>query len=232
MASRRDMEHGPSLGEREPLLGLQQSEGDVTAPLRDDSAPEPQSEASKRREYGWRGFWIVVAILLVAVFVKGWVESDDVDVSFIAKTICPQDRSNASSQFDLKGALKRALGGGLSGAAAMVLQVLLLMPIRTIMNYQYRHGTSLTTAMKTLYQDGGYGRYYAGMGAALFQGTILRLSRLNHSGLIVVQVRSPALVTRQPTLVFWLCCSRTAIWLAYHRPSKLSLLLYAQLHSG
>lgn len=30
-------------------------------------------------------------------------------------------------QFDLKGALKRALGGGLSGAAAMVLQVLLLM---------------------------------------------------------------------------------------------------------
>lgn len=64
----------------------------------------------------------------------------------------------------------RALGGGLSGAAAMVLQVLLLMPIRTIMNYQYRHGTSLTVATKTLYQDGGYGRYYAGMGAALFQG--------------------------------------------------------------
>lgn len=30
-------------------------------------------------------------------------------------------------QFDLEGALKRALGGGLSGAAAMVLQVLLLM---------------------------------------------------------------------------------------------------------
>jgi hypothetical protein len=38
------------------------------------------------------------------------------------------------------------------------------------MNYQYRHGTSLTTATKTLYQDGGYGRYYAGMSAALFQG--------------------------------------------------------------
>ncbi|KAF8752842.1 CAAX prenyl protease N-terminal, five membrane helices [Rhizoctonia solani] len=46
--------------------------------------------------------------------------------------------------FDLKGALKRALGGGLSGAAAMVLQVLTLMPLRTIMNYQYRHGTSFT----------------------------------------------------------------------------------------
>lgn len=31
------------------------------------------------------------------------------------------------AQFDLGAALKRALGGGLSGAAAMVLQVLLLM---------------------------------------------------------------------------------------------------------
>lgn len=30
-------------------------------------------------------------------------------------------------QFDFKNALKKALGGGLSGAAAMVLQVLLLM---------------------------------------------------------------------------------------------------------
>jgi hypothetical protein len=66
--------------------------------------------------------------------------------------------------------LKRALGGGLSGAAAMVLQVLLLMPIRTIMNYQYRHGTSLSVATKTLYEDGGLGRYYQGIGAALFQG--------------------------------------------------------------
>lgn len=35
--------------------------------------------------------------------------------------------ANLDMQFDLKAALKRALGGGLSGAAAMVLQVLLLM---------------------------------------------------------------------------------------------------------
>lgn len=55
----------------------------------------------------------------------------------------------------------------------MVLQVLLLMPIRTIMNYQYRHGKSLSVATKTLYQDGGLGRYYQGLTAALFQGTSL-----------------------------------------------------------
>lgn len=38
------------------------------------------------------------------------------------------------------------------------------------MNYQYRFGTSFTEATKTLYEVGGYGRYYDGLGAALFQG--------------------------------------------------------------
>lgn len=70
----------------------------------------------------------------------------------------------------------------------MVLQVLLLMvhlvivhvieyegtdanqPLRTIMNYQYRFGTSFTTATRTLYHAGGLGRYYQGLTAALVQG--------------------------------------------------------------
>lgn len=43
-------------------------------------------------------------------------------------------------------------------------------PLRTIMNYQYRYGTSFTVATKTLYEAGGMGRYYSGMGAALIQG--------------------------------------------------------------
>ncbi|KAJ1552189.1 hypothetical protein HK405_012308, partial [Cladochytrium tenue] len=46
--------------------------------------------------------------------------------------------------FDLDKALKRALGGGVSGAAAMVVQVFTLMPLRTVMNYQYRYGTNTT----------------------------------------------------------------------------------------
>jgi len=40
------------------------------------------------------------------------------------------------------------------------------------MNYQYRFGTSFTAATKTLYEDGGFGRYYQGIGAAIFQGTL------------------------------------------------------------
>jgi len=38
------------------------------------------------------------------------------------------------------------------------------------MNYQYRYGTSFTTATKTLYSDGGLRRYYQGISAALIQG--------------------------------------------------------------
>jgi len=64
--------------------------------------------------------------LALVFFVKRFTDAGDVDS-------------------DLKGALKCALGGGLSGAAAMVLQVFPLMPIRTVMNYQYRYGTTTTS---------------------------------------------------------------------------------------
>jgi hypothetical protein len=37
---------------------------------------------------------------------------------------------------DMKKALKSAAGGGIAGALAMVIQVLALMPLRTIMNYR------------------------------------------------------------------------------------------------
>ncbi|KAJ3346087.1 hypothetical protein HDU83_003384 [Entophlyctis luteolus] len=77
-------------------------------------------------------------------------------------------------EFDLNKALKRALGGGVSGAAAMVVQVLTLMPLRTVMNYQYKFGTDTTTAIKTLYKEGGFVRYYRGLGPALIQGPMSR----------------------------------------------------------
>jgi hypothetical protein len=46
------------------------------------------------------------------------------------------------------------------------IQVMTLMPLRTAMNYQYRHGTSTSQAMRTLYQDGGLRRFYRGMSCA------------------------------------------------------------------
>lgn len=89
MASHPDVETGPAADERAPLLGQQRSEeANASSPsLDDETIPKPQSEASKRRQYGWRGFWIVVAILIVAAFVKGWIEADDVDVSCLAQLL-------------------------------------------------------------------------------------------------------------------------------------------------
>ncbi|KAF5532468.1 hypothetical protein FMEXI_12425 [Fusarium mexicanum] len=156
--------------EQTPLLADQPSPEINEA----DNEPEAEPIPEKRPKswYAWRIFWAVLAIVVLAVFIKGWIDADE-------------------TEFDLKKALKRALGGGLSGAAAMVLQVLLLMasyrvkiidtvqltsykPLRTIMNYQYRHGTSFTVATRTLYTEGGVRRYYQGIAPALFQGPIAR----------------------------------------------------------
>lgn len=71
-------------------------------------------------------------------------------------------------------ACKRAVGGGLPGAFAMVLQVLLLMWLRTTVNYQMRHGGSMVSVMRLLYAEGGIGRFYSGLGVALFQGPLSR----------------------------------------------------------
>ena len=57
----------------------------------------------------------------------------------------------------------------LAGMAAMGIQVLSLMWLRTTVNYQYRHGSSMTTAFKTLYKDGGVVRFYRGLLPALIQ---------------------------------------------------------------
>ncbi|KAI4618305.1 uncharacterized protein J4E87_007973 [Alternaria ethzedia] len=181
MPSQRDLEGGSVLDERAPLLSHDAARQHTPTPSESDEIiDQPEKAASKTWYYIWRGILAVFAILVVAVFIKGWIEADDVD-------------------FDLKGALKRALGGGLSGAAAMILQVLLLMPIRTIMNYQYRHGTSTTVATKTLYADGGIGRYYQGMGAALFQGPIARFGDTAANAGILALLQSNGFLKQLPS---------------------------------
>ena len=49
-----------------------------------------------------------------------------------------------------------------------------LMWLRTTVNYQYRYGTSTSTAFKKLYRDGGIRRFYHGVGPALIQGPLSR----------------------------------------------------------
>lgn len=83
-------------------------------------------------------------------------------------------------------AAKRAGQGGLAGAAAMGINVLSLMWMRTTINYQYRYGTTTTEAFKALYKDGGIPRFYRGLLPALVQGPLSRFGdTAANTGMIV-----------------------------------------------
>lgn len=74
----------------------------------------------------------------------------------------------------LKKAGKRAMGGGASGAAASLVQLVTLGWLRTSMNYQYKNGGTLGETIGKLYKEGGVARFYQGLSVAALQ---LPLSR-------------------------------------------------------
>lgn len=95
----------------------------------------------------------------------------------IQQELKKQDKPQAPAFGDkMRAAGKRALGGGVAGAAAMVLQVGTLMWMRTIMNYQYRNGGTFIGSYKTLMADGGVRRLYSGLAPALLQGPLSDLA--------------------------------------------------------
>ncbi|KAH8813905.1 mitochondrial carrier domain-containing protein [Flagelloscypha sp. PMI_526] len=143
------------------------------------SAPSKSEEAVKEKVT----VWIVVY----------WVGIVGIVLALLALVITAIINAG-KVEFDWEKAAKSALGGGLSGAAAMVLQVLTLMPLRTIMNYQYRYGTSTTVATKTLYREGGWKRYYAGLTAALVQGPVSRFGdTAANTGILALLASNPVL---------------------------------------
>lgn len=85
-----------------------------------------------------------------------------------------QTKKEVSVQEIVATAAKRALGGGVAGAIAMGAQVTSLMWMRTVMNYQYRHGSDMTSAFKSLYREGGLLRFYRGYWAAIAQAPLAR----------------------------------------------------------
>ena len=101
----------------------------------------------------------------------------------------------------------------------MGIQVLSLMWLRTTVNYQYRHGSSMTTAFKTLYRDGGIVRFYRGLAPALFQVSTLKLLTFADVMLTVLPQRARlALVCSDLTdhsLVVWLW---QAVLILLHSP--------------
>jgi len=92
----------------------------------------------------------------------------------VTTTIAQQTTTIDYSEI-LSAAGRRALGGGASGAAAGVVQVLSLMWLRTAMNYEYRFGgEGMTSTVKKLYDEGGVPRLYRGVGFALLQSPLSR----------------------------------------------------------
>lgn len=126
MAARNGTEAASLQNERDPLLQHDRSPDATGVPSDDDGDDVPPSAPSK-----WRWLWLAISMVLgaglAALFIKGWIDADDTDVSLVTTIHVLSTLIVAPGQFDLAGALERALGGGVSGAAAMVLQVLLLM---------------------------------------------------------------------------------------------------------
>jgi len=71
-------------------------------------------------------------------------------------------------------ASKQALRGGIAGMSAQGINVLALMWMRTIMNYQYRYGGGLADTVKKLWAEGGVPRFYRGLLPAMFQAPVSR----------------------------------------------------------
>lgn len=78
-AHQRATEQTPLLTEQEPVpIEEDEEEEEVHS--------EPAEETPKKRSkswYAWRIFWAIIAALIIAVFVKGWIDADDTEVCFL-----------------------------------------------------------------------------------------------------------------------------------------------------
>eukprot|EP00425_Heterocapsa_triquetra_P043462 CAMPEP_0195078828 /NCGR_PEP_ID=MMETSP0448-20130528/20913_1 /TAXON_ID=66468 /ORGANISM="Heterocapsa triquestra, Strain CCMP 448" /LENGTH=289 /DNA_ID=CAMNT_0040111597 /DNA_START=82 /DNA_END=951 /DNA_ORIENTATION=- len=103
-------------------------------------------------------------------------------------------------------ASKKALTGGLAGMGAQAINVLTLMWMRTIMNYQYRYGGSLGEVVKKLYADGGVPRFYRGLVPGLIQAPVSRFGDTAANDGMLAALEH----TTMPTAAKTMCASGTA----------------------
>lgn len=71
----------PYTTETTPLLASRAEEGGDQH--EEAELLEPSQDATKRGKswWFWRILWAVLAVLVLAVFIKGWIDADDVEVS-------------------------------------------------------------------------------------------------------------------------------------------------------
>lgn len=75
---------------------------------------------------------------------------------------------------DTNNILQKSVNSAFNASKAMSLQIICLMPLRTLVNHQYRHGQTISSSAKMLYGNGGITRFYRGISYALIQAPIMR----------------------------------------------------------
>jgi uncharacterized membrane protein YraQ (UPF0718 family) len=77
MSTQSDPEAHIRSDEQTPLLAEQHAE---TEQAGTEPEIEPTPEKRAKSWYAWRIFWAVLAIVVLAVFIKGWIDSDETEV--------------------------------------------------------------------------------------------------------------------------------------------------------
>jgi hypothetical protein len=100
---------------------------------------------------------------------------------------------NTASRNGFDGAVRRATAkawkGGVCGAVAGSAQVISMMWLRTIINYQYRYGFKFDDAVRSLYREGGVKRFYRGLPYALLQNPLSKFGSVgsNEASRVIVE---------------------------------------------
>jgi len=90
----------------------------------------------------------------------------------------------------LQKAGRKAIGGGVSGAAASLVQLVTLMWLRTTMQFQYRYGLSFKESLAKLYKEGGIPRFYQGLPVAAFQLPLSRFGDVAANAFMILALDS------------------------------------------
>jgi hypothetical protein len=98
----------------------------------------------------------------------------------------------------LEQAVKKAFRGGIPGSIAAAVQILSLMWLRTVVNYQYKTGEPFLVALNKLNKEGGIRRFYRGFVPAIL---LVPLSRFgdtaSNAGMLAILSRTPTPVFLQ-----------------------------------
>eukprot|EP00434_Breviolum_minutum_P034264 symbB.v1.2.030318.t1/scaffold3397.1/size57701/1 len=112
----------------------------------------------------------------------------------------------ATGSFIPSSAVSAALISGMAGGCAQVMYIVPLMWLRTIMEYQYKNGDSITRVARLLWREGGVRRFYRGFLPAVLLAPIARFGDTAANELAL----SSLSLVQMPLAMKTLCASVTA----------------------